>query len=211
MSGSQAEMDSLGVLNQGWGICGFTSSFYAVYAQNPGIRGLVINAAIPTRVLADIKTYLVGLKAAGNTKLLQEIEAFTRTFGVVGKCDFGKFTIDTYIERINGINGKSDAQLTGDANFSIAMPPQAVADYLTDIWQAECDLEVVNGGSGGVADGIIGVTKGTMQMYDGLCHYMYRRGNNIYSWGQVFNSVAAANKDFRVCRVIKIKQFKQGA
>ncbi len=31
-------------------------------------------------------------------------------------------------------------------------------------------LEVVSGGDGGAADGIIGVSKGLMPLYDGLCH-----------------------------------------
>jgi hypothetical protein len=45
-------------------------------------------------------------------------------------------------------------------------------------------------------------------MYDGLCHYLYRHGGKIYSWGQEFNSVEAAgrhvNKNFKVNWVIEV-------
>jgi hypothetical protein len=41
-------------------------------------------------------------------------------------------------------------------------------------------------------------------MYKGLCHWMYRSNRKIYSWGSVFNSVSAANKDFCVEHYIGI-------
>jgi hypothetical protein len=205
---SAAEMDLMGSTNNYWGVCGFTSSFYSMYELNPGKRALLVGAGIATKVLAEIKTYLMMLKAAGNVTLLNEIETFTKSFGVVGKCDFGTFTIDSYIQRINEAVTKSDDELKGNCYYSIAMPPDAVADYLRRMWEYDSEISIISGGSGGTEDGIIGVNKanGTMKLYDGLCHYMYRLGGKIYSWGRVFNSVPEANADYRVCRLIKINR-----
>jgi hypothetical protein len=33
-----ATIDAMGTLNSGWGICGFTSSLYALYQNNPTQR-----------------------------------------------------------------------------------------------------------------------------------------------------------------------------
>jgi hypothetical protein len=206
MALSTAEMNLMGSTNNYWGVCGFTSSFYSMYELNPGKRALLVGAGIATKVLAEIKTYLMMLKAAANTQLLSEIETFTKSFGIVGKCNFGNFTIENYIRLINDAVNKSDAELRGNCNYSIAMPPDAVADYLRRIWDYESEVQAISGGGGGNEDGIIGVTNGTMKLYDGLCHYMYRANGKVYSWGKVFNSVTEANANYRVCLLIKIKQ-----
>lgn len=206
MSFSAEEMNLMGSTNNYWGVCGFTSTFYAMYENRPAKRPLILGAGIPTRVLAEIKTFLMTLKAEGKTGLLREIEQFTQSFGKVGKCDFSLWTVDAYIQHINTIGQKTDKQITGDCSYSIAMPPDAVAEYVTSMWGDAAQVQVVNGGSGGNEDGIIGVAKtnGTMVMYDGLCHYMYRFNGRIYSWGDRFSSVTAANPDYKVVRLIKI-------
>ncbi|MBX9698059.1 MAG: hypothetical protein K2X74_01425 [Acetobacteraceae bacterium] len=205
MSGSSADFDLMGQINNSWGVCGFTSCFYAMYEMNPAQRGLLLGAGIATKVLAEIKTYLVMLQADGKTALLRSIEDYTKTFGKIGKCDFSTWTIDGYIALINTAVGKSDAEIRGDCSHSIGMPPEAVVDYLKRIWGRDSELQSVSGGTGGVADAIIGVTRGTMPMYDGLSHWMYRKGGKIYSWGREFPSIEAANKAYRLCRVITIK------
>ena len=204
MSGTIDDMNRMGVVNKFWGVCGFTSTFYSMYELNPAKRPLLINAGIATRVLAEIKTYLVMLQAEGKFGLLKEIEAFTQSFGVVGKCDFSKWTIDGYIKHINTAVDKDDATIQGDCSYSIGMPPQGVADYVTRMWEYKAEVQVVSGGSGDTGDGIIGVSKGLMPLYDGLCHYMYRLNGKIYSWGKQFNSVAEANAQYKVVRLIKI-------
>jgi len=81
-----------------------------------------------------------------------------------------------------------------------------VADYLKRIWEYDSEVQTIAGGAGGVADGIIGVADGGgMKFYDGLCHYMYRHGGKIYSWGREFTSVAEADAKYQVVRLIKIK------
>ena len=37
-------MDKMGSLNNAWGVCGFTSTFYAMFAQNKGKRPELANA-----------------------------------------------------------------------------------------------------------------------------------------------------------------------
>jgi hypothetical protein len=206
------EMNSMGSTNQLWGVCGFTSTFYAMYALNPGKRPLLVGAGITTRVLAEIKTYLMMLKAEGNIGLLNEIEKFTRSFGVTNGNDFRTFAVDEYIKRINQSVGKTEKDITGDPYYSIGMPPAAVADYLRRIWGYDSEILTIKEGWGGSSNGIMGVKSKTrgMSLYDGLCHYLYRYENKIYSWGFKFSSLSDVNrkqgKDYQLCCLIKIKQ-----
>ena len=77
--------DAIGVANSHWGVCGFTSAFQALYRANTGRLALFHGAGIPTKVLAEIKTYLITLKAEGQLTLLREIETFTRAFPPTAK------------------------------------------------------------------------------------------------------------------------------
>ena len=199
--GPKTEMEIMGTTNSYWGVCGFTSTFHAMYELNPGKRPLVIGAGIATKVLAEIKTYLVMLKASGNFTLLTEIEQFTRTFPEVKGSDFKNFKIDKYLALINAAVGKSDDEIKGNSNYSIGMPPHGVADYVTRMW--EYKATVTKGDTG--ADGIIGVKRDDRKMYDGLCHYMYRTGGKIYSWGNTYNGVTDANPAYQVILTIDVK------
>jgi len=201
-------MNSMGVTNAHWGVCGFTSSFYAMYEMNQSKRPQPIGAGIATRVLAEIKTYLNILKAAGKTDLLNDITKFTQSFGG----DFKKFTIDKYITRVDSAVSKTEDKIKADPNYGIAMPPHCVADYLKRIWEYDSTVEAVApGASFGNGDGIIGVTAHDMPLYFGLCHYLYRLNNKIYSWGQTFNSVTdaanggAGGANWVVCYFITIQ------
>ena len=211
MSFSKNEMNLMGSTNAHWGVCGFTSTFYAMYALNPAKRPLLLGAGIATKVLAEIKTYLMMLKAEGNIGLLNEIEEFTRSFGVVNGNDFRGFAVDEYIQLINESVGKTEKEITGNPYYSIGMPPAAVADYLRRIWGHDSEILAIKGGSGGSSNGIMGVKSKTrgMPLYDGLCHYLYRYENKIYSWGIKFSSLSDVNKkqkkDYQVCRLIRIK------
>ena len=130
MSFSADEMNLMGSTNNHWGVCGFTSTFYSMYELNRGKRALVIGAGIATKVLAEIKTYLMLLKADGNIGLLNEIETFTKSFGKVGKADFGSFTIDAYIALINKAVSRTEAEIKGDANYSLAITARPFLDTL---------------------------------------------------------------------------------
>jgi hypothetical protein len=199
MSGRKTEIEQVGAANSYWGVCGFTSAFAALYKMNVGRKALLHGAGVTTRVLAEIKTYLVTLRAEGKLGLLQEIQTFTRAFPPTANgTDFSTFTIDSYIERINEAVGKSDEELQEEELHSIGMPPRVVVDYLDRMWQKKATLSLFETG----ANGIIGVKRDTRPMYGGLCHYMYRYGNKIYSWGNTFSSVKAANKAYSVILVI---------
>lgn len=212
MSYSESKFRSMGRRNEGWGICGFTSSLYAMYQLNPGARGALINAPRPFSVLAEIKTYLEMLYAAGATDLLDEIERFTRSFGVVDGFDFSTFTPRSYILYINQsvskyVNQDTDQTvkaIVADPKFSIALPPQAVSDYLRRIWGYGSAIS--KGDPGG--DVIIGVLDTSAanggKPYDGLCHYVYRKGMKIYSWGNEYTSVQDADEDFDACWYVSI-------
>jgi len=197
----------MGQANAHWGVCGFTSSFYAMHELNQSKRPQLIGAGTASRVLAEIKTYLMILKAEGNTVVLDDIAKFTRSFGG----DFGDFTIDKYITLVNSAVSRTDEEIKDDANYGIAMPPDAVADYLRRIWEFDSKVQTVSGGDGGSKDGILGVTEGKMPLYSGLCHYLYRLRGTIYSWGGTYTSVAdaanggAGGAKWRVCYFIDVQ------
>ncbi len=199
MSGKQTKIQQVGDANRYWGVCGFTSSLQSIYQLNPGKRELLIGAGIPTKVLAEIKTYLMLLKAAGKQGLLQEIETFTRSFPpTAAGTDFSGFSIDKYIELINDAVGKPDEDLMDEELHSIGMPPRTIVDYLDRMWQTKATLSLFETGK----DGIIGVKKDNRIMYGGLCHYMYRWKGKIHTWGTTKGSVKKANPAYKVILVI---------
>lgn len=198
-----ASIDSMGVLNSGWGICGFTSSLYALYNNNPSQRPKLAQGAVtPTRMLAEIKTYLRMLQAEGRRDILDDIKTFTRTFGGVHK----QFTVTRYIERINSTVTKGADP--GNEKFGIALPPHAVVDYLERVCGFR-SAKVVDL-SHQANEMILGVydKKSKMKMYGGLAHYLYSRNQKIFSWGQQFGNVEQAmdtvgvGKNWDVCRKI---------
>ena len=202
----------MGRRNESWGICGFTSSLYAMYQLNVTARPYLINAPRPFSILAEIKTYLEMLYAGNQTDLLDEIERLTRSFGVVDGFDFGTFTPRSYILYINNSVDKyinkdteqTNRDIVTDPKFSIALPPQAVADYLQRIWGYSCKVHKIDPGG----DAIIGVLDSTKdnstKPYDGLCHYVYRKSGKIYSWGNVYSSLTDADADFVSCWFVSI-------
>jgi hypothetical protein len=202
----------LGRVNNRWGVCGFTSACYALYARRQGTRDKLINATMYFSMLSTIKTFLRELQASGEFQLLRAIEEFNLDFA---NADFGEeFTIDRYLEKIDAAalaRQGGDISIGNDNTFQLAMPPQAVVKYLQS-WGLEA--KVINVGifsrdPGGNA--IIGVktpraTNPNLTKYNRLCHWMYRHNGRIYSWGQEFNSVKAADPDFEVCWVIQMRE-----
>ncbi|MGX9965775.1 hypothetical protein ACVFYP_20790 [Roseomonas sp. F4] len=198
----------MGTINQGWGVCGFTSTFYAMFAQNKGRRPELNNANRAFNVLAEIKTYLMLLKAE-NSQLLGDITRFTQSFGGT----FATFDIDAYITKINGSVGMSEATIMADSGFGIAMPPLAVKDYIERMWGAKATISQMMANSPPAGNGIVGVTRGlyaggaTLPLpHDGLRHWMYQHAGKIFSWGQVFADVASADSQgvWTVCVFIKV-------
>jgi hypothetical protein len=102
-----------------------------------------------------------------------------------------------------------ETQLKGYPLFGIAMPPQAVADYIERMWKWKATIIEFKAGDL-TSDAIVGVrktTNTTMTLYHGLCHYLYRGGGKYYSWGQMFPSLAAANADYEICYAITIRKY----
>jgi hypothetical protein len=201
-------MDKMGTINKGWGVCGFTSTFYAMFAQNKGKRAELANANRAFSVLAEIKSYLMMLKAE-NSQLLGDITRFTQSFGGA----FANFDVDTYIAKINGSVGKSEGEIMADSGFGIAMPPPAVKDYIERMWGAKATIEQMKANSPPAGNGIVGVTRGlypagaTLPLpHDGLRHWMYQHAGKIFSWGSVFDDVVSADSQgvWTVCVFIKV-------
>jgi hypothetical protein len=192
-------------LNKGWGICGFASSLGALY-QN-GFFSKTIDRAVSqnqlnTRLLAEIKTYLVILQAENKILLLNEIESFTKSFGG----NFSNFTIKKYIEKINSI-AASPPNLK-DERFSIAMPPNGVVDYLIRICNMKNPLlkECRYSASDNVILGLADSTQ-TGGGWKGLRHWVYKKNNSeIFNWGkkETLSELLAHDANWRILYEIKL-------
>lgn len=216
---SDSAMLSMGNLNRGWGICGFTSTFYAMYRANPAARGALINASDVFSVLYEITDYLKLLQSAGSP-LVGEIERFTRSFGP----PYHTFTVSNYIASVDKASTTmsrfisldsltvANVQATAmshNALFGIAMPPQAVADYIERVWKWRATI-IEYGAESSMEDALVGVrdiTDTKMKMYHGLCHYLYRSSNKFYSWGHEYDSLTDADENFKICYAITIRRY----
>lgn len=187
-------MDQIGDLNQGWGICGFNSALYALYTHSGRGRGKMADAsASPSRMLAEIKTFMAILEAYGRQDILQSIQDFTRAFP-----GFEGFTIKAYIDRIDDIVGRNWIDVDDAASYSVGLPPKAVIAYLRMVCGFPSAQKVAVDAE--VQESLVGVSKknGRTAPYKGLCHWMYELDGTIYSWGRRFESVTAANKQYVV-------------
>jgi len=207
-------MKSLGQLNEGWGVCGFTSTFYAMYRQNPAARPWIVNATQVFSVLYEITDYLEALKAA-QSPLVKAIEDFTQSFGGV----HAAFTVDKYIERVNTASETARQTLSVDDEnlqtdlkkqelFGIGLPPLAVADYVERMWKWKATV-IQTASASQSSRSIVGVrdvTSTKMTMYNGLCHYLYHGNSGYYSWGNRYSTLEKADKDYAICYVIKIEK-----
>lgn len=171
-------------LNRDWGICGFASSLGALYEAGI-VKGAVDTAVdkghLSTRLLAEIKSYLVILKAEGEMSLLNEIERFTQSFQ-----GFEGFTVDNYIAKVNTIGGLTEQQIK-DKDFSIAMPPNAALDYLKRIGEKKNSRIETGGGVSYPSNVILGLCDPGKASNDwkGLVHWVYKKSTSeIYNWGQ---------------------------
>jgi len=195
-------------LNNGWGICGFSSALTALYRVSGRGRQAAIHsgAGSPTRMLAEIKTFLQMLKADGDFITLGQIEQFTRSFGArysAFRCFGERQGPDGFVERVDridrGIASPSTAQL-GD--FSIALPPNALVKYMRMMcgMPGAQDVSIATH-----ADRyIVGVRRrgGRTSPYYGLVHWMYVSNNIVYSWGHAHASITAADPAYEMTHKI---------
>lgn len=182
----QELIDSMGMLNRRWGVCGFTSALYALHENSPGQEaGLAGSAEQCTRVAAEIKSFLRYLEAEGNALMLREIESFTSSFD-----GFSGFKIDDYIRRVDAVAANGQSKAIG--NFSLALQPEAVAAYLDLIGFRNARVLPSGDLGQGKNELILGLKDpaGKLQKYGGLAHYVYKKAGRIYSWGLQFTDIA---------------------
>lgn len=202
-------MNALGIVNDDWGVCGFTSTFYAMYDANPAARGMLINATKAYSVLFEIKDYLESRKQQ-NSPLLDDITNFTQSFGP----PYDTFDVDTYIANVEAASASSRTRrdILDDPTFAIAMPPQAVVDYIQGFWKWQATITEF-GAANSSGDAIIGVARqiDNTKPYHNLRHYLYRGSGAWYSWGKRFNSLAEAGAhvgaDYKICYAITIRKY----
>ena len=170
--------------NKKWGVCGFCAALGALHA-NKLLKTTVLEKHMKSRLLAEIKTYLRFLQA-DNSPLLKEIEGFTRGFK-----GYENFSVVRYIEKINS----APVDMTPD--FSIAMPPKGVVDYLKRMHDMKSARiipakqkqdNVLLGFAKG--KGVFGFLFGR-----DLKHWVYKKNDNlVYNWGE-FKTLAEVKRD----------------
>jgi hypothetical protein len=144
------------------------------------LEGALGGADRRTRLMAEIKTFLVMMKAAENTTVLNEITELTRTFD-----GYGGWTIDALIKEIN--------QMKAAGDFSVAMPPEATMQYMRTAWEMRPALTDKDK----PGDVILGLTRtgGPKNRWKNLAHYVYQNAaGRVFSWGEQFDSLADVNK-----------------
>ena len=173
----------MGIENEEQGICGFTSTLYALYMDRPNLQRELKDALSPatrsTRLMAEIKTFLQMMRAEGKNAILRDITELTQAFD-----GYGGWTVDAYIESINSI---------GEVDYSIAMPPGSVMEYMRTAWNMRPFL-TDNDQPGDV---ILGLTSTTapVSRWRNLAHYVYRSADGtIYSWGQQYANLDHLNE-----------------
>jgi hypothetical protein len=184
--------DDIGIENVSQGICGFTSTLYAVYLTRPQLQRQLERAMDASmrsfRLMAEIKTFLQMMKADGKNEILEGITELTKSFP-----GYGGWTVKTYIEDINKLQAKT--------KYSIAMPPEAVLEYMSTCW----DMRPVVTDQVLPGDCILGLTRtgGPQNRWKNLAHYVFQSaGGRIYSWGEQFSNLSEVNtakkKDYSV-------------
>ncbi|ESS72727.1 hypothetical protein MGMO_49c00120 [Methyloglobulus morosus KoM1] len=196
-------IDDMGVENDTQGICGFTSTLYAVYMNQPQLRQKLGDAlgndetVRSLRMMAEIKTFLQMMKADGNNAVLDEITELTSSFD-----GYDTWTVDSYIDKINqlGVDNKETDEIIID-DFSIAMPPDSTMEYMRTAWGLKPFLtdDVLPG------DVILGLTRtgAPINRWKNLAHYVYQSADGtIYSWGGQFTDLddvnTKRNRDYSV-------------
>jgi len=196
-------IEDISKLNANAGICGFASALAALYVNQPSARSVIEGAVrsnnLDTRIIAEIKSFLVTLQSeAQYQSLLQEIEDFTKTF-----TGYENFSLTTYIQSINIQNLNNLDQ--NQSMFSIAMTPNAVITY----------LKIMGGRKGtrmldlkDTRDDIIlgiGVPDTNPKSCYGLKHWIYKKNDNVvYNYGKT-ESLATAIKRGGYTTLYKIR------
>lgn len=168
--------------NVQWGICGFASSLAGIYKTDKAIQAKIKSVKdedITTRMLAEIKTYLVTLKA-DESPILDDIVSFTRSFK-----GYEKFKVDDYIKLINASVAAKNVK---DYDFSIGLPPNAVVDYLERMWE-KTGLSVVSKNGSNLKKDVVKLKNVILGLYDkekgNLGHWVFMKDvDTVYNWGK---------------------------
>lgn len=163
---------ALSECNNEWGICGFASSLAALYDKNV-LKTRAQGLDLPTRILAEIKTYLVILQSE-NSPLIQEIEAFTRSFGP----PFATFRVVDFLKKINNVTNPNVKEL--GKGYDVAMPVNAVIDFLKRNGKPGSHLGAVDLKQNGVILGL-----GSQRGEGRLQHWVSKFDDDwVYNWGK---------------------------
>lgn len=165
-------------VNTKWGICGFCSSLGALWCTDPDVQKKVTQITkkdFSTRLLADIKTFLMQYKAKGDKEMLKQLTEFNKNWDAA-------FTIDGFIGKVN------DSVKVIPKDLTLAMTPVALVDYLKLNWELKGNYS-----KGRPADTTKNVILGLYKKKDAhaykeLKHWVFMKDkNHVYNWGEEKN------------------------
>lgn len=156
--------------NNEWGMCGFMSVLTALHEQHR-LPGPVMKGHMRTRLLAEVKSYLVELEDR-NPTLFKEIDRF--------QTKFGADPLKTFIAKVRsmGAQNKGDdpSKYVGE-HATVAMTVDGLLDYLNH----QCGVKAMLSPKTDHYPAIVGLINGQKE----LRHWVYRDGpDSIFNYGE---------------------------
>lgn len=158
------------VPNKDWGMCGFMSVLTALYEQRR-LPGPVLKGHMRTRLLAEVKSYLVELEDR-DPALFEEIDRF--------QTKFGASPLATFIANVRSMGAQDKGDDPSDyvgAKATVAMTVNGLLDYLNH-W---CNVKAMLSPKTEYFPAIVGLINDQKE----LRHWVYRDGrDSIFNYGE---------------------------
>ena len=181
--GHSGNSQYMGLENYDQGVCGICAVLYAVYMDRRDLRSpLAEKLGIGASPREFIQYEIYGLLAS-YPELHKEIQAFTQKF-----TKYEEFSIDYYMSAL------PSKKTSGD--YSIALPIVAIVQYLKT-WNIDATVNMSPQSSALPDRCILGLERSGL----GLRHYVYKKGEKIFSYGMKFNNFESFSRtrDYTLC------------
>lgn len=168
--GHSGNSQYMGIENRTQGICGICAALYAVYMDYKCLRDPLAEKLGTDTSRREFIQYEILELLISYPELHEEIEGLTHEFE-----GYEKFTISDYVSVLSSKKTSDD--------YSIALPPVAVVQYLKK-WKIDATVNMSPHWSELPVRCILGLERSGL----GLRHYVYKKGEKIFSYGRKFNN-----------------------